>query len=374
MVRPDDQLCPMGTSRVGVNFGPSAASVPPQALGERLVRSLGTGTVATRTVVVGMATACPCATPAEVVRRARSAATAGERRLRSMGPGSVAEELAGAVTIDVELTGHSGDRGDAPGRFVPLRLRQATHSPWDRRSELLSAAITPPFSRRNNLAVLIVDHRADRGQGRSTGLGALLAEGVARGVARTVAVADPGGPPPTVIDGVPVGVVVMALGPPGRSALSMGTGDPWEQAAEVTRSYVARGVRVVAVDSGAGLAAVAACAEAGAVAVGSVDRLAVTLVALAEVPPDGPRWPDDPGLSPLFRLLVSLSPSERRILFYMTEGWPAQEIADALVVSVTTVRSHIRSILRKLRVRSQLAAVAVVNGRDPGVDPSDPSA
>jgi DNA-binding NarL/FixJ family response regulator len=33
-------------------------------------------------------------------------------------------------------------------------------------------------------------------------------------------------------------------------------------------------------------------------------------------------------------------------------------------VSLTTVRSHIRSILRKLEVRSQLAAVAVANSRD----------
>ena len=33
-------------------------------------------------------------------------------------------------------------------------------------------------------------------------------------------------------------------------------------------------------------------------------------------------------------------------------------------MSLTTVRSHIRSVLRKLEVRSQLAAVAIANSRD----------
>jgi DNA-binding NarL/FixJ family response regulator len=61
--------------------------------------------------------------------------------------------------------------------------------------------------------------------------------------------------------------------------------------------------------------------------------------------------------------LVLLTASERRVLFYLTTGKSAQDIADDLVVSVTTVRSHIRSILRKLGVRSQLAAVAVANSR-----------
>ena len=48
----------------------------------------------------------------------------------------------------------------------------------------------------------------------------------------------------------------------------------------------------------------------------------------------------------------------------MTEGWAAQDMTDELVVSLTTVRSHIRSVLRKLGVRSQLAAVALANSRD----------
>jgi DNA-binding NarL/FixJ family response regulator len=64
-----------------------------------------------------------------------------------------------------------------------------------------------------------------------------------------------------------------------------------------------------------------------------------------------------------FQALISLTTSERRVLFYLTEGRTAQDIADHLVLAVTTVRFHIRSILRKLGVRSQLAAVALATGR-----------
>ncbi len=65
-----------------------------------------------------------------------------------------------------------------------------------------------------------------------------------------------------------------------------------------------------------------------------------------------------------FRALVGLTASERRVLYYLTEGWAAQDMTGELVVSLTTVRSHIRSVLRKLGVRSQLAAVALANSRD----------
>ena len=65
---------------------------------------------------------------------------------------------------------------------------------------------------------------------------------------------------------------------------------------------------------------------------------------------------------PPYDTLVHLTPSERRILFYMMEGCSAADMAKELFVSLTTVRAHIRSILRKLHVSSQLAAVALANG------------
>ena len=61
---------------------------------------------------------------------------------------------------------------------------------------------------------------------------------------------------------------------------------------------------------------------------------------------------------------MQLTASERRVLYYLTKGKSAQDISGDLVVSLATVRSHIRSILRKLGVRSQLAAVAIANSRD----------
>jgi DNA-binding NarL/FixJ family response regulator len=75
-----------------------------------------------------------------------------------------------------------------------------------------------------------------------------------------------------------------------------------------------------------------------------------------------------------FRALVGLTTSERRVLYYLTQGWAAQDMAEELVVSLTTVRSHIKSVLRKLGVRSQLAAVAAANSRDLRYDPPGTSA
>jgi DNA-binding NarL/FixJ family response regulator len=53
-----------------------------------------------------------------------------------------------------------------------------------------------------------------------------------------------------------------------------------------------------------------------------------------------------------------LTPRETDVLAFLCQGWSAAEIADHTYVSLATVRSHIRSILLKLGVRSQLAAAA----------------
>lgn len=54
-----------------------------------------------------------------------------------------------------------------------------------------------------------------------------------------------------------------------------------------------------------------------------------------------------------------LTAREREIFRLVYNGLSADQIADEACVSVNTVRSHIRSILAKLNVNSQLAAVAV---------------
>jgi DNA-binding NarL/FixJ family response regulator len=62
-----------------------------------------------------------------------------------------------------------------------------------------------------------------------------------------------------------------------------------------------------------------------------------------------------------------LTPREREVLAALMDGKPAEVIATESFVSLATVRSQIRTILLKLGVNSQLAAVALVrrNGWTP---------
>lgn len=67
--------------------------------------------------------------------------------------------------------------------------------------------------------------------------------------------------------------------------------------------------------------------------------------------------------------LASLSPREREVLGFMAEGFTNTEIADTLVVSLPTVKTHVRSILAKLDARDRVQAVLVAhrNGLSSGV-------
>lgn len=57
--------------------------------------------------------------------------------------------------------------------------------------------------------------------------------------------------------------------------------------------------------------------------------------------------------------VATLTARESQVLALLMSGETAGEIAAQLVVSLPTVRSHIRAIMRKLGVSSQLAAVAL---------------
>lgn len=65
-------------------------------------------------------------------------------------------------------------------------------------------------------------------------------------------------------------------------------------------------------------------------------------------------------------LLARLSIRERLVLERLADGRRAVEIAAEFVVSVSTIRSHIRAILAKLDVTSQLGAVALLREHEPG--------
>lgn len=54
--------------------------------------------------------------------------------------------------------------------------------------------------------------------------------------------------------------------------------------------------------------------------------------------------------------ISALTPREREVLNAIIRGETAEEMADRLVISLGTVRTHIRSVLAKLGVSSQLAA------------------
>ncbi len=76
-------------------------------------------------------------------------------------------------------------------------------------------------------------------------------------------------------------------------------------------------------------------------------------VSLASEPFDRP-WPD-----PRLQLFTTLTDREEVVLAELLEGHCAEEIAKAAFVSISTIRSQIKSILQKLGVNSQLAAVAL---------------
>ena len=61
----------------------------------------------------------------------------------------------------------------------------------------------------------------------------------------------------------------------------------------------------------------------------------------------------------LVRRVESLTPRERTVLAMLSRGEKVVTIADSLEISEATVRSHVRAVLRKLGVNSQLAAVAL---------------
>jgi DNA-binding NarL/FixJ family response regulator len=135
---------------------------------------------------------------------------------------------------------------------------------------------------------------------------------------------------------------------------------------------VDEGARVLMLTAVTDRARLAACIEAGAVGVvAKAQPLAELVSAVTEVIEQGTaltyeqrqqwlaelrnhRSQEAQRLEPFERL----TERERQVLSALLDGWSADRIAEEWVVSITTVRSQIRSILLKLGVNSQLQAVA----------------
>ncbi len=54
-----------------------------------------------------------------------------------------------------------------------------------------------------------------------------------------------------------------------------------------------------------------------------------------------------------------LSPRERELMHLMAEGHTAEQIGDQITVSVETVRTHVRNVIRKLQARNRVHAIAI---------------
>jgi len=69
-----------------------------------------------------------------------------------------------------------------------------------------------------------------------------------------------------------------------------------------------------------------------------------------------------------------LSPREREITHLMAEGRTAEAIGGELGVSVETVRTHVRNVIRKLRARNRVHAIAIAleRGEIALTDPTPP--
>jgi DNA-binding NarL/FixJ family response regulator len=70
--------------------------------------------------------------------------------------------------------------------------------------------------------------------------------------------------------------------------------------------------------------------------------------------------------------LPNLSPREREIMHLMAEGGTAQDVGTSVGVSVETVRTHVRNVIRKLQARNRVHAIAIALQRgDITIDRND---
>jgi len=378
-VRGDDRICPVGTALVAVAFGPVAGTVPLRVLGGRLARAVGPGLLFDRSDT-GLSTAIGLAGPVDgsdadgpdaVIRRALAASRTSRALLdRDAAAGSAC--AAAVVTADRLVTGHPSPGGPGPS-FQPVHLRTARSylatrvdgvpglRAADRRDAPDPGRAPRPVSSRT---VLVVDPMAVTGRAPGFALSATASLIERFGCRTATAAVEPDDPLVMTVDGVDIDLVVLVLDGAWVGRSPSWSDGAWGLPARLTTAYVDKGVPVLAVSAGAGAGAVASCVAQGALALFDPDHLAEALGSLERLSADEARQVAELDFPDRFHALLGLTAGERRVLFYLTEGWAAQDIADELVVSLTTVRSHIRSVLRKLGVRSQLAAVAVANSRD----------
>lgn len=155
--------------------------------------------------------------------------------------------------------------------------------------------------------------------------------------------------------------------------LDLDLGPPLGSGLDLVKPLSAAGARVVMMTGVVDQARLGACIEAGAVGIVSKTAGFEDLVfAIRQVVAGEDLLSDHQRLILLNDLregrqadqkrlapFATLSPQEQKVLARVVVGEPAEMIAEHFYVSLATVRSQIRSILAKLDVKSQLAAVAM---------------
>ncbi len=401
-IRPSDQVCMLAGPRVAVVLGNGSQRVVPSALGKRLARALGDHLAVGATgldlrVAIGVGAGTSNVEPAALAAAAMAPLRITRRRPGANGHGPTSAFVAithvpdhPATALLDPLVAPRPDVDD-PCRTtftrLPRRLDHRVLVTVSDDHDLAGEAVTPfgwapfgpaetaPSLTGTGLRVLLVDPEAHPDRGPRPLMEAVVA------VARRCG-AEPVLSPAVDTDAVlldlylakPDVVLVVVQGEVPRFGAGAESVYGWDRPARITRALRDAGTPVIALSVGASAAALAVCVEQGAVGLLHTDLLSQELArqAARRLNTNGggsQNGADDargPGQLPSpYNTLVHLTPSERRVLFHMMEGRSAAEIATTLVVSLTTVRSHIRSILRKLNVNSQLAAVALAFGTLP---------
>jgi DNA-binding NarL/FixJ family response regulator len=376
VVRGDDRVCPFGISRVAIAFGPDAEAVTPKTLGERLARAVRHSPETERRTDVRSAKLTTD------VQRQRGPDGDGEGagNLSSIGTAHSSTTVTVDRFLRVRTPLHVPGVGNlmrGGGTRTPVRPTMPIPLLRHRTVVRYSTGRFAKYGTRHDDAstvgnggtILVVG--PSRTSGATPGLSAVAASALAERLGFEVEAVALACDDELVLDihGVGLDLVVLVVEGEREPANDTATwlSSNWNITAQLAAKYDAQGIGVLAVGAGAGAGALAGCAAQGATVLLDHDDLEAELRHLCATQEADDSWvareigsrvPQPIGS------LVQLTTSERRVLFYLTTGKAAQDIAYDLVVSVTTVRSHIRSILRKLGVRSQLAAVAIANSRD----------
>jgi DNA-binding CsgD family transcriptional regulator len=369
-VRANDQICPFGLTRIAIVFGPDAQAVTTRSLGERLARSLA----------FGLATEF-----GDPRTRGGSEPSARRRGAPGQSPGPLrrtgdAHRASTVVTVD-RLLGEQRrlERPEVttrePAHAIPVgapRIRHRAVVQYPSNTHSGHGRHEPSTDGRravNAGTLLVIDPNPSTPGTAGLAAQAAVATSERLGFQAEALATKPDEPFDLGCLEAQPDLVVLVVGAEQAGQVPEWSESTWCIPAGLTSGFVSLGIDVLTVSAGAGAGALVGCYEQGATILFNLDALPAELHfrrrhlgsdRSSGVDPNGGRLPHR------FEALLQLTASERRVLFYLTTGMSAQEIADVQVVSLTTVRSHIRSILRKLGVRSQLAAVVCANSRDLG--------